>query len=690
MPAPPGNYGVKGIFSRASVWPIDGEQHTITAEYVGAALPFAPTAAQAEQGAAFQIIGDPVGWGMADVAVDSASSTAVFYHWYLENSYNNYHLNLTLPPGLEQVIAHYPTGGKAGGNYTTTDGNLIWSFCANGGIPFVYRADGQPFGQDRSTYMTNVFVPASYITGLANARTPNTTALFVAQQARPWLPKSKDSILVLNGYSADAEVLATVPPLDRPQGISVRNGWLYALHSERIVSRLRLDDGLPGQGGWQTCFAVDESVVPSPFAIDVGSDGAVYLSDPDVNLLAKLDGKSGELLLRFGATQAEPKPGTYDRHSLMAPSNFAVWTKAGRADHIIVVENRGPARISEWDSAGALVREWMSPQTQSNYGWDVDSERPEYAYNLANSNPFESAPEWHAFESNACRPFAFNEGPWQQTYEPKYLNRFKVDYATGAFVADATWPNISTAIGGLPFVCSNSMIGGLRIINHASGRKYLAFEWNFLLYRFETSADGTERLLASAGIITNETHPDPNRWQAYVFRDANGNGLVESEEYTPTVTPAGLPGPGHAWAGGCTGFFGDTISDDLSLVCVERNQSAKIWSLPAEGFDEHGNPKYSDNWVNVATDPFFAAAIEAKARNTTAPALEGGNELNDFAGFSNPWDLAIGEKEKGYLVNARSGADFNSNTPGQQKLSYYKPNEAGEMELQWRVGRATL
>ena len=78
MPAPPGNYGVKGIFSRASVWPIDGEQHTITPEYVGAALPFAPTAAQAEQGAAFQIIGDPVGWGMADVAVDSASSTAVF------------------------------------------------------------------------------------------------------------------------------------------------------------------------------------------------------------------------------------------------------------------------------------------------------------------------------------------------------------------------------------------------------------------------------------------------------------------------------------------------------------------------------------------------------------------------------------------------------------------------------------
>eukprot|EP01051_Picozoa_sp_SAG22_P016166 SAG22_NODE_2231_length_2811_cov_1.056416_3_plen_206_part_01 len=206
----------------------------------------------------------------------------------------------------------------------------------------------------------------------------------------------------------------------------------------------------------------------------------------------------------------------------MAPSNIAVWARAGRADHVLVIENRGPARISEWSSTGALVREWVTPQTQSNYGWDIDRERPEHAYVLASSNPFESAPEWHAFERKSCRPFAFAEGPWQQPWEAKYLNRFRVDYETGSFQADATWPNISSAIGGLPFVCSNSMIGGLRIINHVSGRKFLAFEWNFLLYRFETAADGTERLLASAGIIQNQTDPDPNKWQAFVFRDANG------------------------------------------------------------------------------------------------------------------------------------------------------------------------
>ena len=167
---------------------------------------------------------------------------------------------------------------------------------------------------------------------------------------------------------------------------------------------------------------------------------------------------------------------------------------------------------------------------------------------------------------------------WQQTWEPKYLNRFRVNYETGSFQADATWPNISSAIGGLPFVCANSMIGGLRIINHISGRKFLAFEWNFLLYRFVTQADGTEHLLASAGIIENQTDPDPRKWQAFLFRDANGDGLVEESEYSPTSTPAGLPGPGHAWAGGCNGFFGNTISDDLSLVCVERNQTAGVVS----------------------------------------------------------------------------------------------------------------
>ena len=43
MPVPAGvAYGVSGIYSRASVWPVDGQLHTITAEYVGAALPFAP------------------------------------------------------------------------------------------------------------------------------------------------------------------------------------------------------------------------------------------------------------------------------------------------------------------------------------------------------------------------------------------------------------------------------------------------------------------------------------------------------------------------------------------------------------------------------------------------------------------------------------------------------------------------
>ena len=145
---------------------------------------------------------------MAAVAVHGPSRKAVFYHFYLENSFNNFVVNLSAPTGTwEQCINRYPSGGKAGGNATTTDGNLIWSFSANGGKPFVYRADGQPFGSCQAAYINGVHCPSGMVTGMANARTPNTTVVFIARQARHWLPGSNDGIDVLDGYSLQGNLL---------------------------------------------------------------------------------------------------------------------------------------------------------------------------------------------------------------------------------------------------------------------------------------------------------------------------------------------------------------------------------------------------------------------------------------------------------------------------------------------------
>jgi hypothetical protein len=161
--------------------------------------------------------------------------------------------------------------------------------------------------------------------------------------------------------------------------IDVRDGWLYALHSIRSVSKLQLHDGLPVPGAvWSKCFDIGPDDVPTPGAMAVGSSGkAIYVSDVQSNLVAKLDGLTGKRLLYFGDTQAvpvpEPKSGTYAKQRLMGPTSLAVWAGAGgsagppssvndggvgtgsaavdgaAADHVLVLETRGPARIGEWD-----------------------------------------------------------------------------------------------------------------------------------------------------------------------------------------------------------------------------------------------------------------------------------------------------------------------------------------------------
>src|SRR5262245_60302568 len=43
MPVPPGDYGVKGIYSAAEKWSVDGEYHSIVPRFVTGASSFIPT-----------------------------------------------------------------------------------------------------------------------------------------------------------------------------------------------------------------------------------------------------------------------------------------------------------------------------------------------------------------------------------------------------------------------------------------------------------------------------------------------------------------------------------------------------------------------------------------------------------------------------------------------------------------------
>ena len=91
--------------------------------------------------------------------------------------------------------------------------------------------------------------------------------------------------------------MGVVPKLPRPQSICVRNGWLYALHSERGSGKLI--DGLPGHTGWQSVSLLANIV--ANYLADVAPTSA-YVTDPDANF-SQARWQVRELLLRFGTTQ---------------------------------------------------------------------------------------------------------------------------------------------------------------------------------------------------------------------------------------------------------------------------------------------------------------------------------------------------------------------------------------------------
>jgi hypothetical protein len=117
---------------------------------------------------------------MGDICIAPADSgIAAIYHSYIESGLNPLLLDLNKPIGHEQILAGYGSGGAGGGWATATDGELVWSLCANGGTPFLYRADGQRFGTDNAHYRRDVYVPRGEPTSLAAWRDPATGKRYV-------------------------------------------------------------------------------------------------------------------------------------------------------------------------------------------------------------------------------------------------------------------------------------------------------------------------------------------------------------------------------------------------------------------------------------------------------------------------------------------------------------------------------
>ena len=634
MPVPPGRYGLKGIYMPAQKWAIDGQYHAIVPRLtaMGGSWGQAPN----EDSLPGKVEGDPVGSPLGDVDVAANGIGAVTFE-YLENARNFFLTDFTKPPNYAQIVTGFDSGQFAGATSTCTDGKAIWSFSDDGGPKFVGRADGQPFGHQKAN-RDNVYIPDGWVTALAAwpDKTTGRTVVFDAERGRIINPPAGDyteshnemvnRVRALDG--ADASVLVEWK-ITRPLGLAVRGGRLYILHGgegDDEVLSLKLDDG------WQRArpevlFHVPNGI--TPFDIEVDSHRRVYLSDSEANQVDQFDAQ-GRLLRRYGRLNAQV-PGQYDPQSFMAPEKLACWTDAQGQDRLLVVEMAGPNRLSEWSGdSGQLLRQWVVPQTHANDGYAIDPRHPDRVYVIGQRDT---------------------------------LVRWKIDYATGQWTTEAVWSHVGqSGFGGRLL----QPLGRPRVI-YRGDDAYIAFGRGYVLYHLEG-----DRLRACAAHLVDRT--DPDHWVHYLWRDLNGDGAVEPNEYRPFMTN---PPPGTLR------YFGETWFDDLSFVAFGQ-ETPGIWRLAPTRVDARGTPLYDPRgWRKLLTDEIFVAR-----QTGHATALRGGNETSDV--FNSDWASIVEAANGDLYVSGRSGPDLSANQGGQYKLSRYVADGQGGFGQKWRVGRVAL
>lgn len=633
MPVPPGDYAVKGMCMPARQWKVDGEWHSVTPKFVTGASSWMPSADDWKTPLPFS--GDPTDAPMGDVAV-GPNGVAVFYYRYLENGKNNPMLDLTKPVGYGQFVRAFASGGAGGGDATATDGETVWSFSNEGGPKYVYRADQKPFGSSPGAQRKDGYLPDGWVTSMAAWRDGAKPYVAIAQRGKIISEKGQrhtryvesptevvDKITLHDGDNGN--VLGELA-LPRPRSVTVQKGRLYAMHAEgngHAVSAVAVGAGVP-RGKWERVCVVPETI--NPFDMEVDSRGRIYLSDEKANHVYQLDG-AGKVLRTFGRLNVQ-KPGTYDPLTLMAPGKLATWIDPQGNDRLLVVENAGPNRVSEWDAEGGLIRDFLSLQTRANNGWAVDPQRPEHAYVPGHQN---------------------------------WLTRFRVDYEKRTWTIDAVWP-----------LADDPRARDLkkpRVI-HAQGRIYLAGTAGARQNAFTIYRLGDEGWELSAAILRVEKDAKTRTWTHFLWHDADNNGRVDDAEMTPSQPPTGL-----------YTYHGQNWGEDFAFLAI-NNGGQDVWRLSPSGFDPHGNPIFKE-WKKLLTDPVFAARSNGKA-----DAVHGGNELDEK--FSSDWAQADGTPDEGFYVQARGGPSFNANEGPQHKLSRYVSDGKGGYQLKWRTGRTAL
>ncbi len=448
MPLPPGEYAIKGIYSPAHRWAVDGEYHAISARWVGGAGEWWP-AVDTENIHEIPIpfFGDPVNSPLLDIDV-TPEGIAVLGYQYLENGRSCPLFDLAQPKGYAQFIAAFPSGGAGGGPCACTDGETVWACSFDSAPYFVYRPDMKPFGDSNAMFRKGGYMPEGIVTDMAAAKFGSSSFVYVVERgtieayANQWGGTSwresetlhTDVITVMAGENGT--ILAKVPVPSSPSAAKVVGDDLFVLYkpdgSRSAIGRMPIADGIPGTV--QKVFDVPAGWTVEDFARDAA--GNFFFADGTQNKICKTD-STGKILATAGRL-AKQISGSYDELSLMNPRRLDCWTDANGVTRVVVVEQDGPNRISEWNGADlSYLGEYENYQLKANSGYDADPANPSKIYIPGQNN---------------------------------WLVRFNFDYATGEWTTEAVFEGVPDDVdSGLVKVRVFRVGGRLYLVSPRSG-----------------------------------------------------------------------------------------------------------------------------------------------------------------------------------------------------------------------------
>lgn len=472
-----GRFYVKGIYMPAEKWKIDGQWHSLVAQYVSS--PGDSWTPPKERDQEFPPIHGHLMEPIYTVSVGE-NGQAAFWSGYIENAVNPFLVDMNKPVGIDQVVRRFPSGGWAGGTAVASEGGHIWN-CRG-------RAIASPtmrsFGASRDSRGRMVTVLGEGASGVVNDLT-------VAQCDGAFHLYSADAnlkkLFVINGQNgqivkelADLPVLATQPDRVTP------GSKLYALRDSaeggREVIGFPLENGIPAADPAVEFKLPESAKDASDLAMDRKGNFFLLCGRQVVKL-----SPTGEVLLTIGKSGVQQ--GSYNPEILVGPTSVTCWTDKDGADRVLVCESYGMQRISEWNAeTGKPMREWFLCQ-DAHAGYGLDSLRPEFVYT--------------------------------RSLLGDAIHRYLVDYKTGAWKLESVWEGVCSA--GKYQV---PMTLFPRIVNLPQG-KYMVFggggyrvSGSYSIFRFQDN-----RWMPSAAVVNG------NWWH-----DANGDGQVQDEEFDGSAT----------------------------------------------------------------------------------------------------------------------------------------------------------